>query len=50
MEILLENRRLARRLRREGVRVVTTAADRLTLDALEAYLALFRTRRVKLAV
>jgi uncharacterized protein (DUF58 family) len=44
LEILLENRRLARRLRREGVRVVTTAADRLTLDALEAYLSVFRPR------
>ncbi len=44
LEILLENRRLARRLRREGVRVVTTAADRLTLDALEAYLSVFRAR------
>jgi uncharacterized protein (DUF58 family) len=50
MEILLDNRRLARRLRREGVRVVTTAADRLTLEALEAYLALFRTRTVRVAV
>ncbi|MGH9333377.1 MAG: DUF58 domain-containing protein, partial [Vicinamibacteria bacterium] len=47
MEILLENRRLARRLRREGVRVVTTAADRLTLDALEAYLSVFRARAPK---
>ncbi len=44
LEILLENRRLARRLRREGVRVVTTAADKLTLDALEAYLSVFRAR------
>ena len=44
LEILLENRRLARRLRREGVRVVNTAADRLTLDALEAYLSVFRAR------
>jgi len=44
LEILLENRRLAKRLRREGVRVVTTAADRLTLDALEAYLSVFRER------
>lgn len=47
LEILLENRRLARRLRREGVRVVTTAADRLTLDALEAYLSVFRPRAPK---
>ncbi len=44
LEILLENRRLARRLRREGVRVVTTPTNRLTLDALEVYLSLFRGR------
>ncbi len=47
LQILLENQRLARRLRQEGVRVVTTAADRLTLDALEAYLSLFRARSPK---
>lgn len=45
LEILLANRRLARRLRRAGVRVVNTPADRLALEALEAYLALFRGRR-----
>ncbi len=44
LEILLENRRLARRLHREGVRVVNTAADQLTLDALDAYLSVFRPR------
>ena len=44
LEILLANRRLARRLRRSGVRVVTTPADRLTLETLEAYLALFKSR------
>jgi hypothetical protein len=42
LEIVLENRRLARKLRREGVRVVTTAADRLALDTLETYLSVFR--------
>lgn len=45
LEILLANRRLARRLRRAGVRVVNTPADRLALETLEAYLALFRGRR-----
>ncbi len=44
LEIALANRKLGRTLRRAGVRVVSTAADRLALEALEAYLALFRTR------
>jgi uncharacterized protein (DUF58 family) len=42
LEILLANRRLARHLRRGGVRVVNTPADRLALEALEAYLAVCR--------
>jgi len=42
LEILLANRRLGKRLRHAGVRVVHTSADRLALAALEAYLALFR--------
>ncbi len=44
LEIALANRKLGRTLRRAGVRVVSTAADRLALEALEAYLAMFRTR------
>jgi len=42
LEIQLANRRLSRHLRRGGVRVVNTPADRLALEALEAYLAIFR--------
>lgn len=42
LEILLGNRRLGKRLRHAGVRVVNTPADRLALEALEAYLAMFR--------
>jgi uncharacterized protein (DUF58 family) len=42
LEIQLANRRLARHLRRGGIRVVNTPADRLALEALEAYLAVFR--------
>jgi len=42
LEIQLANRRLARHLRRGGVRVVNTPADRLALEALEAYLAIYR--------
>jgi uncharacterized protein (DUF58 family) len=45
LDIQLANRHLARRLRRAGVRVVNTPADRLALETLEAYLALFRGRR-----
>lgn len=44
LEILLANRRLGRRLRRAGVRVVEAPADRLALESLEAYLALFGGR------
>ncbi len=44
MEIQLANRRLGRRLRRGGIRVVSTAADRLALEALESYLAMFGGR------
>jgi uncharacterized protein (DUF58 family) len=41
LEIQLANRRLARHLRRGGIRVINTPADRLALEALEAYLAVF---------
>ncbi|HEX9942749.1 MAG TPA: DUF58 domain-containing protein [Thermoanaerobaculia bacterium] len=49
LEILLANRRLARHLRRGGVRVVNTPADRLALEALEAYLAVYRDAAASLA-
>ncbi|HEY4573373.1 MAG TPA: DUF58 domain-containing protein [Thermoanaerobaculia bacterium] len=42
LEIQLANRRLSRHLRRGGIRVINTPADRLALEALEAYLAIFR--------
>ena len=42
LEIQLANRRLARHLRRGGIRVVNTPADRLALEALESYLAAYR--------
>ncbi len=38
----LANRRLGTRLRHAGTRVVNTSADRLALEALEAYLAMFK--------
>ena len=38
MEIQLANRRLGRHLGRAGVRTVTTAADQLTIETLDAYL------------
>lgn len=44
LEIVLANRRLARHLRHGGIRVVTSPADRLALETLEAYLALYRGR------
>lgn len=44
LEILLANRRLGARLRHAGIRVVNTSADRLTLETLEAYLAMFHRR------
>lgn len=44
LEILLANRRLGARLRHAGIRVVNTSADRLALEALEAYLAMFQGR------
>ena len=53
MEILLANRRLGRELGRAGVLTVSTPADRLALDALDAYLSLFqapgRGRRMRRA-
>lgn len=45
LDILLANRRLGTRLRHAGIRVVNTPADRLALEALEAYLAMFRSSR-----
>ena len=44
LDILLANRALAAKLRHAGIRVVNTSADRLALEALEAYLAMFRGR------
>ncbi len=41
LEILQANRALGVSLRHAGVRVVSTAADRLALETLEAYLTLF---------
>jgi uncharacterized protein (DUF58 family) len=38
LEILLANRRLAKQLRRSGVRVATTPADRLAWETVAAYL------------
>lgn len=45
LEIQLANRRLGAELRHAGVRVVGAPADRLALEALEAYLALFEGGR-----
>lgn len=42
LEIQLANRRLAKHLRHGGIRVVTSSADRLALEALDSYLAMFR--------
>lgn len=42
LQILLANRQLGKRLRHVGIRVVQTSADRLALETLEAYLAMFR--------
>jgi uncharacterized protein (DUF58 family) len=44
LEIGLANRRLATHLRRGGIRVVSSSADRLALATLESYLALYRGR------
>lgn len=41
LEILQSNRRLATQLRHAGIRVVNCPADRLALEALEAYLTMF---------
>ncbi|HEV2845520.1 MAG TPA: DUF58 domain-containing protein [Thermoanaerobaculia bacterium] len=49
LEIQLANRRLARHLRRGGIRVVNTPADRLALEALESYLAAYRGPAASLA-
>ena len=40
LDILLNNRLLARRLRGHGVEAVTTSADRLALETLETYLSM----------
>src|SRR5581483_10232448 len=45
MEILLGNRRLGRELSRAGVLAVSAPADRLAVDALDAYLSLFQRGR-----
>lgn len=45
LEIVLANRRLAKHLRRGGIRVISSPADRLALESLEAYLALYRGRQ-----
>jgi uncharacterized protein (DUF58 family) len=42
LEIQLANRRLGKHLRHGGIRVVTSSADRLALETLDAYLAMFR--------
>jgi uncharacterized protein (DUF58 family) len=42
LEILLGNRRLRSKLRHAGIETVSTSAERLTLDALELYLASVR--------
>lgn len=42
LEIAVANRHLATTLRRAGIRAVTTAADRLALEAIESYLEMFR--------
>ncbi|HEX4962582.1 MAG TPA: DUF58 domain-containing protein [Thermoanaerobaculia bacterium] len=42
LEMQLANRRLARHLRRGGVQVVSSPADRLALATLEAYLSIYR--------
>ncbi len=46
LAIALANRRLASHLRRGGIRVVSSSADRLAIETLEAYLALYRGRAV----
>ncbi len=43
LEILLGNRELAARLRHSGIETVSTPADRLTLETLDAYLRSLRT-------
>lgn len=45
LELALANRRLSRHLRRGGIRVVASPADRLALEALESYLALYGGRQ-----
>ncbi|MCP4900708.1 MAG: DUF58 domain-containing protein [bacterium] len=45
MEILLENGRITRQLRRRGVRSVTAPADKLALTTMDAYLEIAAARR-----
>lgn len=45
LELQLANRRLARHLRRGGIRAVQSPADRLALETLDAYLALYASPR-----
>jgi uncharacterized protein (DUF58 family) len=47
LEIVLANQRLGRHLRRGGVRVVASPADRLALEALDAYLAFYSRAGVR---
>jgi uncharacterized protein (DUF58 family) len=44
LEIGIANRRLARHLQHGGIRVISSSADQLALQTLEAYLALHRGR------
>ncbi|MEM8962395.1 MAG: DUF58 domain-containing protein [Acidobacteriota bacterium] len=44
LDLQLANRDLSKKLRHAGIRVVTTPADRLALETLEAYLALYGAR------
>jgi uncharacterized protein (DUF58 family) len=43
--ILVANRQLVRRMRRHGIRVLSVPADRLALEAIDAYLAMFAPRQ-----
>ncbi len=44
IEILLSNRRLARKLRHAGIRILTAPADTLALEALNVYLGMVKSR------
>jgi len=47
LDILLSGKELATRLRHAGVRVVNAPAERLALEALETYLAMFGDPRAR---